>query len=104
VVDRAVLGSPEGGRKRAPFGMVEPPRGCSSVGRASASQAEGRGFESRRPLWLHEAVSEQKESPGKGLSVCVVGDLVGFYDSGEPIAAILARASSEPLARSNSWE
>ncbi len=27
-----------------------PPRGCSSVGRASAFQAEGRGFESRRPL------------------------------------------------------
>jgi hypothetical protein len=25
-------------------------RGCSSVGRASAFQAEGRGFESRRPL------------------------------------------------------
>jgi hypothetical protein len=25
-------------------------RGCSSVGRASASQAEGRGFEPRRPL------------------------------------------------------
>src|SRR5205823_3724955 len=29
---------------------VARPRGCSSVGRASASQAEGRGFESRRPL------------------------------------------------------
>ena len=26
--------------------------GCSSVGRASAFQAEGRGFESRRPLHL----------------------------------------------------
>ena len=26
-------------------------RGCSSVGRASAFQAEGRGFESRRPLY-----------------------------------------------------
>ena len=28
-------------------------RGCSSVGRASASQAEGRGFESHRPLRLN---------------------------------------------------
>ena len=27
-----------------------PPRGRSSVGRASASQAEGRGFDPRRPL------------------------------------------------------
>jgi hypothetical protein len=27
-----------------------PQRGCSSAGRASASQAEGRGFEPRRPL------------------------------------------------------
>jgi hypothetical protein len=30
--------------------IAGPPRGCSSVGRASAFQAEGRGFESRRPL------------------------------------------------------
>src|SRR5215211_7835550 len=29
----------------------QPPRGRSSVGRASASQAEGRGFEARRPLF-----------------------------------------------------
>ena len=27
-----------------------PMRGCNSVGRVSASQAECRGFESRRPL------------------------------------------------------
>ena len=34
-------------------GPPRPPaetRGCSSVGRASAFQAEGRGFEPRRPL------------------------------------------------------
>ena len=29
-------------------------RGCSSVGRASAFQAEGRGFESRRPLFVQD--------------------------------------------------
>ena len=28
--------------------------GCSSVGRASAFQAEGRGSESRRPLQLYQ--------------------------------------------------
>jgi hypothetical protein len=34
-----------------PVGPAAPLRcGCSSVGRASAFQAEGRGFESRRPL------------------------------------------------------
>ena len=38
----------------AAFGMVEPSRGCSSVGRASASQAEGREFEPRRPLGSKE--------------------------------------------------
>src|SRR5690606_2986764 len=31
-------------------GTLPAPRGRSSVGRASASQAEGRGFETRRPL------------------------------------------------------
>ena len=30
---------------------ANPPSGCSSVGRASASQAECRGFESRHPLF-----------------------------------------------------
>jgi hypothetical protein len=29
---------------------IDPRRGRSSAGRASASQAEGRGFETRRPL------------------------------------------------------
>ena len=28
------------------------PRGCGSVGRASPCQGEGRGFESRHPLWF----------------------------------------------------
>ena len=33
-------------------------RGNSSVGRASASQAEGRGFDSRFPLIHYQAVTE----------------------------------------------
>ena len=37
-------------RFRRPVGCGSPTRGSSSVGRASASQAEGRGFESRLPL------------------------------------------------------
>ena len=41
----------EGANGPLPDGPAAPPtRGCSSVGRASAFQAEGRGFESRRPL------------------------------------------------------
>ncbi len=32
-------------------GRFDRESGCSSVGRASASQAEGRRFESGRPLW-----------------------------------------------------
>ena len=36
--------------------------GCSSAGRASAFQAEGREFESRRPLnKLHACVAQQVE-------------------------------------------
>src|SRR5215211_2774066 len=38
------------GARIGPRGPPGPPRGRSSVGRASASQAEGRGFEARRPL------------------------------------------------------
>jgi hypothetical protein len=46
-------------RRRRSFGRVRAKldalRGRSSVGRASASQAEGRGFDPRRPLWLDRA-------------------------------------------------
>ena len=37
-------------KRRARLARLPPPRGRSSVGRASASQAEGRGFEPHRPL------------------------------------------------------
>src|SRR5438067_10957151 len=48
--ERSATGAAPRGR-RARFAALEsPPRGRSSVGRASASQAEGRGFEPRRPL------------------------------------------------------
>jgi hypothetical protein len=33
----------------------KPPRGCSSVGRAKASQALGRGFEPLHPLQIENA-------------------------------------------------
>ena len=43
--------------------------GCSSVGRASAFQAEGREFESRRPLQIGKAevarMKDEKESGRK---------------------------------------
>ena len=39
------------------------PRGRSSVGRASASQAVGRGFESLRPLWFQAIFRRSPESP-----------------------------------------
>ena len=51
--------------------------GSSSIGRVSAFQAEGCGFEARLPLWLMVVIpsagmgSEEganEESPGKGLS------------------------------------
>ena len=50
-------GTPAGARERSPrreragpVPVIYAARGCSSVGRASASQAVGRGFESLRPL------------------------------------------------------
>ena len=43
-------------------GTVSAPGGCSSVGRASASQAEGRGFEPRRPL-LRDPGSQEGSHP-----------------------------------------
>ncbi len=45
-------------------------RGCSSVGRASAFQAEGRGFESRRPLSPTEV---RPASRGMTTSVGIAG-------------------------------
>ena len=36
-----------------PFAFILDLGGCSSVGRASAFQAEGREFESRRPLQVY---------------------------------------------------
>ena len=36
--------------RRTAFSIIELPCGCSSAGRAPASQAEGHGFESRHPL------------------------------------------------------
>jgi hypothetical protein len=55
VVDGACCGVSWLKAQGGPFGIVEPPSGCSSVGRASASQAEGREFEPRRPLRLNKA-------------------------------------------------
>ena len=53
--NRAVVGSnPTGGSAEPVDVYLGTPRlacGSSSVGRASASQAEGRGFEPRLPLW-----------------------------------------------------
>src|SRR5690606_31150614 len=53
--NRAVVGSsPTGGSAEPVAVYLGTPRlacGSSSVGRASASQAEGRGFEPRLPLW-----------------------------------------------------
>ena len=42
----------EGGRQTFPLLFFQPSCGISSVGRALASQAEGRGFESRIPLTM----------------------------------------------------
>ena len=48
------------------FRFLKSKSGSSSVGRASAFQAEGRGFESRLPL-------EVESKPGKPLSRCSSG-------------------------------
>jgi hypothetical protein len=50
-------GSPESRSFGPPSGLgyTASPRGRSSVGRASASQAEGRGFDPRRPLQRKQA-------------------------------------------------
>src|SRR5438552_4768880 len=45
------------------------PRGRSSVGRASAFQAEGRGFEPRRPLLVLRAEGPKDLSKGSRSSV-----------------------------------
>ena len=42
-----------------PFPFSSSKRGISSVGRALASQAEGRGFESRIPLEKKEKIKEK---------------------------------------------
>ena len=45
-----------------PFPFSSGKRGISSVGRALASQAEGRGFESRIPLEIHKKETTRKTS------------------------------------------
>jgi hypothetical protein len=59
--------------------MVLNPRGRGSVGRASPCQGEGRGFESRRPLQSHPALTRllgarhYAEEPGAGAYVNRLG-------------------------------
>ena len=53
--------SQESGQPRADS-FLFPSGGISSVGRALASQAEGRGFESRIPLHRKEKQSKSKKS------------------------------------------
>ena len=47
-VPRSSFARPRGARRAA--AILRPARGCSSVGRASACHAEGRGFEPHHPL------------------------------------------------------
>ncbi len=67
--NRAVLGSnPSGGSRAGTSATAAGSRsscGSSSVGRASASQAEGRGFEPRLPLWT-EVNARQVAFVGRG--------------------------------------
>ena len=64
--------------------------GSSSVGRASASQAEGRGFESRFPL---KGVGRiRKESPNPFLILDLYGES-GCAHSGECVAYCVFVAS-----------
>ena len=61
--DGVVGSSPTGGSYGTRRGRVGYPGwkvfcGSSSVGRASASQAEGRGFEPRLPLWQRRGAVE----------------------------------------------
>ncbi len=60
--------------------------GCSSVGRASAFQAEGRGFESRRPLHLY--------SQRRGSSTPLLGTPLRFAEY-SPQGMLLARSESD---------
>src|SRR6185312_11773827 len=43
--------------------VFRPPRGRSSAGRALASQAKGRGFETRRPLLLADPADRTELAP-----------------------------------------
>ena len=76
-------------------------RGCSSVGRASAFQAEGRGFESRRPLlkWRKRRKIEAEWRTGFPFRS---GMRVGVWDSPRPPLPPETRSRSS-VGRAHPW-
>jgi hypothetical protein len=76
-------------------------RGCGSVGRASPCQGEGRGFESRHPLWCEvrgccprQRVSALRELPGGRFCRRAAGTAVWPSGSGKGLQNPVPRFNS----------
>ena len=98
------LVGPKGGRGR----ICRKCRGCSSDGRASAFQAEGRGFESRRPLYgrsrssVVERVLGKDEVTGSSPVASSVGN-EGFFGWEAGWSVILFENDSFLLGKRERW-